>query len=412
MKDAFAGLEKSDAVRNIFMRAVDNPLLAVLAGTVITMIIQSSSAAIASIQLLAAQGVLGDNWEAALQVAIPFVLGSNIGTTITAQLAALGTNVNARRAAWAHTMFNVIGAFVCFWLMGWFVKLAHIITPQEPGAAGIMVSIAVAHTSIKLFEAALFLPLTGVLEKVVIWMNPDRRREAEARPVVLERHLLQTPEIAMDQARREIVRMTAVAKEAVNMAIAGLETDDRKKLNLARENEDITDNFQYEITSYLAMLSTKELSEELSTVLPVMLHTVNDLERIGDHAVNIAEIAERKIDQKIIFSESARGEIETVKSEVNEMFDRTSTALETMDKVSARLALINEGNLNRMQREFRRSHVQRMTEQICTPEGGLIFIDLVDNVEKIGDHLTNISQAVIGGLQWDGVEPKPLPPGM
>ncbi len=138
----------------------------------------------------------------------------------------------------------------------------------------------------------------------------------------------------------------------------------------------------------------------------MLLHTVNDLERIGDHAVNIAEIAERKMDQKLLFTDSALAEADRLKREVDQMFDYIIGALQNSDVEQAKSALTNEKHLNRMQVEFRRSHVDRMREGLCTPEGGLIFIDLVDNIEKIGDHLTNIAQAVIGGLQWAGVEPK------
>jgi phosphate:Na+ symporter len=140
--------------------------------------------------------------------------------------------------------------------------------------------------------------------------------------------------------------------------------------------------------------------------LPVFLHAVNDLERIGDHAVNIVEIAQRKIDHKLSFSEPAMAEAEKLREEAGEMFDDVITALENNDNKAARAALVIEKRLNKAQLDFRRSHVRRMTEGVCTPETGLIFIDLVDNVEKIGDHLTNIAQAAIGGLQWTEIEPK------
>jgi phosphate:Na+ symporter len=198
--------------------------------------------------------------------------------------------------------------------------------------------------------------------------------------------------------------MAKVSKEAVNQAIEGLREDDAKKLEMTRKTEDAIDRFQYEITLYLTALSRKELSEELSGKLPVLLHTINDLERVGDHAVNIAEIAERKIEQKLLFSDSAQTEAARLKDEINQMFDSITAALEKNDIEAAKSALVNEEYLNGMQMDFRRSHVQRMTEGLCTPEAGLIFIDLVDNIEKIGDHLTNIAQAVIGGLQWNGIE--------
>ena len=247
-----------------------------------------------------------------------------------------------------------------------------------------------------------------MLEKVVKFIVREKRTDIEVRPVFLEKRLLHTPEIAVEQSHHEIVRMSRTAKEALNMAAEGLMEDDRQKIRLTRQTEDLIDEFQYEITSYLSALSMKELSDELSIELPVLLHIVNDLERIGDHAVNIVEIAERKIEQKILFSDSAMDEAAQLKKEVNEMFNYISTALEKNDMKAAKSALVNEKGLNRMQVHFRRSHVQRMTDGVCTPEAGLIFIDLVDNIEKIGDHLTNIAQAVIGGLQWDGVDSNSL----
>ena len=406
MKEAFSPLQGSQRVHEALIWFGKNPLFAVFAGTVVTMLLQSSSASIAMVQMLAVSGAFGTDWNQVLLVVIPFILGDNIGTTITAQLAALRAGLNARRAAWAHTMFNVIGAFIWFWFIGWLGKFIQIVTPWELGPTTIAVAIAVTHTTIKLLDSAIFLPLAGVLEKVVVLLVGKRPGEIEVRPVVLEKRLLDTPVIALEQSKREILRMAKVAKEAVNHAVEGLDKNDGKKVELTRKTEDAVDNFQYEITSYLAALSTKELSDELSTELPVLLHTVNDLERVGDHAVNIAEIAERKIEQKMFFSNSARTEGAQLKDEINEMFDYIAAALENNDGQAAKSALVNEDKLNKMQIDFRRSHVQRMTEGVCSPEAGLIFIDLVDNIEKIGDHLTNIAQAVIGGLQWDGVEPK------
>ncbi len=406
MKDAFIPLKESEDAHKALIWFGHNPLLAILAGTVITMLLQSSSASVALIQMLAIQGAFGNDWKQVLMVVIPFILGDNIGTTITAQLAALQANRNARRAAWAHTMFNVIGAFICFWFIAQVGKLVDIITPWGLNETTIAVSIAVTHTTIKIFEAAFFLPLTGVLEKLVLKLVPQKPGELLLQPTVLEQHLLATPELAIDQARREIVRMARASKRAVNQAVDGLVEDNMRKLDIARTTEDVTDTLQYEITSYLAALSTKALSNEMSVQLPVLLHTINDLERIGDHAVNIVEIAERKIEQKLTFSDLALTDAAQLKKEAEQMCDYIITALENNDTEAAKSALVNEDNLNKMQIDFRRSHVQRMSEGLCSPEAGLIFCDLVDNVEKVGDHLTNIAQAVIGGLQWAEVEPK------
>jgi len=339
-----------------------------------------------------------------LRVVIPFILGDNIGTTITAQIAALRTSRTAKRVAWGHTLFNVIGTLYMLPLIWWglFGEIVEMVTPLQLSEGTIMAHIAVAHTIFNVFNTLLFLPLIRWMEVVVAKIVPIRP-EHMAEPVILEEHLLNTPEIAMDQARLEIVRMAQTAREAVNRAVEGLGSDNDRKLGLAREAEEVTDNLQYEITLYLAALSRKEISKRISVELPVLLHTVNDLERIGDHAVNIVEIAERKIEQKLSFSQEAQAEAAKLKSEVNQMFDRVVAALRERDTTAATAALTNETALNTMQMDFRRNHVQRMTDGVCSAQTGLIFIDLVDNMEKIGDHLTNIAQSVIGGLQWDGV---------
>jgi phosphate:Na+ symporter len=408
MKEAFSPLEKSLKVQEIFISLGDKPLLAILAGAVVTMLLQSSSAAIAIVQLLAIGGAFGTNWHTALNVSIPFVLGSNIGTTVTAQIAALQANRNAKRAAWAHTIFNTLGSmiaypFVHFGLFGAFVLL---VAPWRLGRDTIAPSIAIAHTVFNVINSGIFLPMSGLLAKIVWKLIPEKPSEALVRPVVLERHLLETPVIALEQAQREIIRMARTAKRALKRAIEGILQDNRKKLASVTEIEDFIDTFQIEITSYLSELSQVQLSDEVSVELPVLLHTVNDLERIGDHAVNIVEIAHRKIEQKLSFSDSALAEAERLRTEIERMCDDIITALGHDDINAAKSALIREGNINRMQIEFRRSHVDRMSSGICSAETGLIFIDLVDNIEKIGDHLTNIAQAIIGGLQWEGVKPK------
>jgi len=360
------------------------------------------------IQILAFNGAFGADWTTVLRIVIPFILGDNIGTTITAEIAAVRTSLAARRTARGHTLFNVIGVIYMLPLVwtGWFSSAVEWITPFGLSKSTIMVHIFFAHCTFNVFNTLVFLPLIQWLEAIVVKIVPARAGDAVAKPVIFEEHLLDTPVIAIDQARRGIVRMASVAKRAVNQAIEGLDENDGKKLKLTRETEDAIDNFQYEITSYLAALSKKELSDDLAVELPVLLHTVNDLERVGDHAVNIAEIAERKIEQKISFTDSAQTEAVQLRNEANQMFDYISAALENNDIEAAKSALVNEDNLNRMQMDFRRSHVQRMTDGVCSPQAGLIFIDLVDNIEKIGDHLTNIAQAVIGGLQWDGIDVK------
>jgi len=408
MKEAFDPLKDSQGVQEALIWLGRNPLLAVLAGTIITMLLQSSSASIAIIQMLAFQGAFGTDWPLVLQVAIPYILGDNIGTTITAQLAALRSSRNAKRTAMGHTIFNVIGVVYMLPLVwtGWFSHAVDWLSPGQLGQNTIMSNIFFAHFMFNVFNTIMFLPFIQVLATVVAKILPVTEIELAQKPVVLEKHLLNTPVIALEQTKREIVRMAQTAKKAVMCSISGIIDNKRKELGSVRDLEDFIDILQLEITSYLSALSRRNLSEEVSIELPVLLHTVNDLERIGDHAVNIVEIGERKIGQKLLFSESALKEANELRKEIEQMCDYIITALKDNNIKGAKSALVHENNINRMQIEFRRTHVERMTEGICSPQTGLIFIDLVDNVEKIGDHLTNIAQAIIGGLQWEGVKPK------
>jgi phosphate:Na+ symporter len=408
MKEAFNPLKDNQGVQEALIWLGRNPILAVLAGTTITMLLQSSSASIAMIQMLAFQGAFGTDWHLVLQVAIPYVLGDNIGTTITAQIAALRTSRNAKRTAMGHTIFNVIGVIYMLPLVwvGLYVQAVEWLTPGQLGQNTIMTNIFFAHFMFNAFNTIIFLPFIQWLAALVTEIIPVTELELAQKPVALEKHLLDTPVIALEQAKREIIRMAQTAKKAVMQSIGGLIDDDAKLLGSVRALEDFIDIFQLEITTYLSALSRRNLSDEVSIELPVLLHTVNDLERIGDHAVNIVEIAERKISQKLSFSDSALSEADTLRKEIRLMCDNIITALKDNDMKGAKSSLAQENNLNRMQMEFRRSHVDRMTEGICSPQAGLIFIDLVDNIEKIGDHLTNIAQAIIGGLQWEGIKPK------
>ncbi|MBN1123992.1 MAG: Na/Pi cotransporter family protein [Sedimentisphaerales bacterium] len=410
MKDAFAGLEENPHVVQWLAGIGGKPHIALLAGMFITMLIQSSSASIAIFQMMAVGGALGEDWINVLNVAIPFMLGSDIGTTITAQIAALQTNVPAKRAAWAHTMFNVIGAALVlpFFYAGLFTKAVLAISWWQLGPGTILSTIAVANTLFKFCCSALFLPFSSQLEALVKQIVRQKKGDIIIRPVVLEARLLDTPAIALEQSRREIVRMAQEGKRALESAIQALMDSDRRGVESTRRIEDLVDTYQFQITTYLVDLSKRQLDEDVSRELPVLLHMVNDLERVGDHAVNIAEIADRKIEHGVVFTEVASEESKGAVKEIFKMYENILQALDKNDVQAAHRALSSENKLNRMQVQFRRHHVQRMTDGVCAAEPGVIFIDVIDNIEKIGDHLTNIAQSVIGGIQWAGIESNTL----
>jgi len=414
MKEAFAPIRKDQGVQALLISLGDQPILAVLAGTIITMLVQSSSASIAMIQTLAFAGAFGTDWDVVLRVTIPFVLGDNIGTTITAQLAALRTNLSARRTAMAHTLFNVLGVAIVLPLVyvGWYLGIVKAISPVGLTQNTVMLHIALAHSTFNVVAALIVLPLAGVLESLVLKVLPSKPGQREIPTVTLERNLLDTPAVAMIQARKEIVRMAATARSALEDAIAVMCRDDRSRARKAVEKEEAVDNFQTEITRYLVELSQRELSPKMANELPVLLHSVNDLERVGDHATNIMEDGVRKLDHGYAFSEPAAAEIDRMYMEVNQMFQDVLVAVADYDINIARRALEHETILNKMQVDLRGAHVDRLTAGGCDPMVGLIFVDLVDNFEKIGDHLANVAQGIIGGLQWrlEDTDKTPPPP--
>jgi len=272
MQEAFAPLKDNEGVQSALIWLGGKPILAVLAGAVMTMLLQSSSATIMIIQVLAFQGAFGMDWELAVQVAIPFILGDNIGTTITAELAALQTSRNSKRVAKGHTMFNVVGVIYMFPFVytGLFAKVVGMITPWELSQSTIMAELAFAHSMFNVFNAIVFTFAIGWLEVIVMKILPVTEAELARRPVVLERRLLTTPVIALGQAKREIVRMAKTAKKAFENCVNGIVEDDRRRLESVRQLEDYIDEFQYEITSYSSASATmpkillKSLNEKSS----------------------------------------------------------------------------------------------------------------------------------------------------
>ncbi len=392
MKDAFDPLADSQAARNLMAKWAGNPLTGVLIGALMTCIIQSSSATIAITQVLAMSGMIG------LEQALPLIIGDNIGTTITANLASMQTNVNAKRAARAHFVFNVLGCLVMLPLLfgGRYAGFISRIMPTDNVAA----QIALGHTIFNVTATIVFMPLVGMLAAVAKLMVPGNEDVVHLEPQYLEEHLLDNPPIALEQARREVVRMIELAASAVRDASEAFFRQDRKELLLVRQKEDAIDNLQDKITQYLIRVSQRSLGPRESKELPVLLHSVNDIERIGDHAINLTEAAERRIDGKLPFTEDALDELSQMRAVVEQMFDTVIHALKHSDAEAAKPVFGLEDRLNAMQQEFRENHLSRLSAGDCDYYSGLTFVDCVYYYEKVGDYLVNAAQAVMGDFQW------------
>jgi len=401
MQHAFGPLKESPFIHNLFISFGKNPILGVFIGAFFTMLLQSSSVTTAILQILAFQGLIS------FHESIPLILGFNIGTTITAQLAAIGTNINARRAAMSHTLFNAIGVvfMIIFVYLGWFEKFIDWILPGEITTKNIMLYIAVTHTTFNVINAIIFLPLIGFLEKASIFLVPKKEGSIDYGTQYLEKHLLETPSLALEQTHKEIIYMLKIATKAVSHAMEGFFKNDMNISKQANEYENVTDNLQSEITQYMISLSQKELLPEESQELPVLMHNVNDLERIGDHAQNLAELTRRKIEEKFIFSDQAIKELNTMWAEIQKMLDLSLKALTENSIQTAEEVLEREGRINAMQIQFKQEHITRLKTGCCQINSGFLFIEMVDNLEKIGDRLKNIAQSVIGKMQWAIIKP-------
>jgi len=397
MKDAFGPIKDSQHIKDIFVLLQNQPLLGVLVGITFTVLLQSSSATIAIVQVLAFNGLL------TFDTAIPIILGDNIGTTITAQMAAIGTNLNARRAAMSHTLFNVIGVayMLVFVQLGWFSSLINIIIPGEITSKTIMFYIAVGHTTFNVVNTLVFLPFISLLEKVSIMLVPKKEDSIDFGTQYLERHLLETPSLAFEQIHRENIYMLSIAKKAVNHAVTGFFENDLKKIDKVAELESATDALQSEITQYIIELSQRDLVPDESREIPVLIHNVNDIERIGDHAQNISEQIKKKLDENLPFTDKAVEELKEMWNQIELMFGEAEQALVNNDVEIAKKMLVREKRIDELQENFKQTHISRLNEGNCNLQSGFIFLELVDNLEKIGDRLTNIAQSVIGKMKWE-----------
>ena len=408
MKHAFDPLKTSDEFRQLFMIVGDNHLVGVMIGAILTMIVQSSSATIGITIALATSGILSFDASVAL------ILGENIGTTITANLAAIGTNLAARRTAFAHFLFNSLG--VCYMLL-FFPFFLNFISSMTPGDADFVIQtqdqvarmggelgdkpfiarhIANTHTMFNIVNTIIFLPLVGLLAKISTVVIRGSDEDIEFHLKYLDNRVLSTPPIALAQARSETRRMAQVAREMVDETLLFLQDNDLKKIPGLEKKEDLTDVLQKEITDFLVKLSQKSITQESSQEVASMMNMVNDLERVGDHCENLWTLNQRKLDQKITFSEIAMSEISEISDLTREFLATIIQALEDKNTGIFDEAHRLEDGIDDIEERLRKNHIKRLNTGECTVNSGLIFIDMLHNFEKIGDHTYNFAKAVVG----------------
>lgn len=389
MGDAMKPMRDAQFFTDLTVSFSDNPLLGVLAGVVFTVIIQSSSAAIALLQTLFDQGAIN------LHAALPVLFGDNIGTTITAVLASIGASVAAKRAALTHVIFNVIGTTIVLIL---FIPFTHFIEYMQASLdLNPRMTIAFAHGLFNVSNTILQFPFIAVLAWIVTKLVPGEDTTIEYKPVHLgEKFIRQSPSVALGQGKKEVIRMAELVEKGMEEIKGYYKTKSKKHRELLPQIEDALNILDKTITDYLVQISYHSLSDQDIKIHSSLLNTVIDLERIGDHIENITELVDSQLQQKVKFSDSAINDLDRMFDLTISTLRQSIESLEADDESRARAVLEKEQLINKMEWELRKKHIQRLNDNLCTGTAGIVYVDIVSNLERIGDHAVNIAEAVIG----------------
>lgn len=369
-----------------FMAMFSNPILGVVAGALLTAVLQSSSVSIGILQSISNQ-----TGTVTYKIALPILLGQNIGSCVTALISSIGANKAAKRVAIVHLYFNLIGTVVFLSLFYLVTALIDIpIVNENLNAVGI----AIVHSCFNILATALFLPFTKQLEKLACLTIRDSKDD-EAKMPILDKRLLNTPAVAIEQCKNVAYKMADLTHKTLLMSIDLVNNYDPKIAAEIVENENTIDIYEDKIGSYILQVASKDLSVSDSQAVSSLLHTIGDLERISDHAVNITEAAEEMHDKKIKFSPAAEKEMAVMTAALREILDMSFSAFLTNDVALAKEVEPLEDVIDGIRTELKNRHVERLRNGICTIELGFILQDLLTNYERVSDHCSNIAVCLI-----------------
>lgn len=386
MSDAAASLQDNEQFANV-MVMFSNPILGVLAGALLTAVLQSSSVSIGILQALSDK-----TGTITYSIALPIILGQNIGSCVTALISSIGANKSAKRVAIVHLYFNVIGTILflsLFYIINALIDLPFM--NERLGAVGI----AVIHTCFNVLVTLVFLPFTKQLEKLACLTVRDKLGEDSTAVPLLDKRLLNTPSVAIEQCKNVAFKMAKLTQKTILMSLDLVKRYDAKIAQEVIDNEDAIDVYEDNIGSYILKISSKDLSVTDSQAVSNLLHTIGDLERISDHAVNIKEAAEEMFTKRVRFSEAAEREVDIMINAVTEILDMSITSFVSSDVALAKDVEPLEDVIDGLRTELKNRHVERLREGRCTIELGFILQDLLTNFERVSDHCSNIAVCLI-----------------
>ncbi|MEQ3340056.1 Na/Pi cotransporter family protein [Clostridium butyricum] len=384
MSGAMKPLASSPMFTDVLLAIGDNWFIGIIAGAAITAVLQSSSATTGILIALASTGLID------IVLALPIVFGCNIGTCITAMLASVGTNKTAHKAALLHLVFNIVGTVVFLPFIGLIAKFVQYVSPDDVSR-----QIANAHTVFNVANTALLLPFTNYIIKFINKAIPCEENIEKAGPKYIDDRVLETPVIAAGQVIKETIRMANKAKENVELSMKAFVDGDESLIEKVYENEKIINILEESITEYLVKLAKCDLSDKEKGIVASTFHVIIDIERIGDHADNIADLTIEKINKNLKYSKDAIDELYEIYNSTLEALEIAIDSYVTRDITKAKSIIDVEDKIDAYQRTYREKHIQRLYDGKCNAFAGAVFLDLISSFERIGDHSTNITESVL-----------------
>ena len=388
MSGAMEPLKYLPAFTDLTVKLSHQPILGVFIGTIITMLVQASSATISILQNVYQENLI------TLKAALPVLFGDNIGTTITAIIAVIGANTSAKRLALSHTMFNVIGTAIFLILLSPFSifveKMAQILHLNPK------VTIAFAHGSFNVMTTILLFPFIGLLEYIVVKVIKEKDEDkVEHKPKYLDSALISAPSIALGQVKQEMLSMISITLKSLERSVKFFHNHDEKDAERVEKSEDAINNIDQEITKYLTTLSQEHITEKDGEEISMYLDMCRDVERIGDHAIGIVRDVRYEIKKKVVFTDVAHQEIEKLFRISKRIIETAEEALKNDDTEKAFAVVDLHNKLYAKEKEVRKAHIKRVSKQQCDVKAGLYYIDVVSHFTRIGDHARNLVEKMI-----------------
>ena len=390
MKEAVKPLAGYQGFTDMLLSFGHHPILGVLMGFAITAIVQSSSASMGMLIALASQGLIP------ITAALPILYGENIGTCVTSLISSIGASRNARRAAIMHLTFNVLGSMIFMFILS--KPIVAIVTAIDPTDAARQ--IANAHTLFNILNVIVLLPFNKLIVKLALKLVPETKGEQDDDDKVvkyIDDRMIETPSIALANIIKETLRMGEKSKESLNAAMDGIVDKSKEKIELSFKREKLINELKKSILNYLLKLSKASLNEDSRETVDALFNTVNDIERIGDHAENIAELAKDIVDLEISFSDVGIGELKDMYNKVVSTYTYALEAMRTSNVELACKVIKMEEQVDMMEKSCRANHMNRLNSSSCSIESGVIYLDIISNLERVSDHAVNIAQQVIAG---------------